>query len=53
MSHKQKHTNLPMNVLETIRQGGWHGHNYYFGMGYDNPRFWGAFLLLIMSEDDL
>ena len=37
MIYQYKHTNLPMNVLETIRQGGWHVYNYYyFGMGYDN-----------------
>lgn len=34
MIYQHKHTNLPINVLETIRQGGWHVYNYYyFGMG--------------------
>jgi len=26
MSHKQKHTNLPMNSFETERKEGWYGY---------------------------
>ena len=44
MIYQYKHTNLPMNVLETIRQGGWHVYNYYyFGMGYDNSILFSRF----------
>ena len=30
MIYQHKHTNLPMNVLETIRQGGWNLYEYYY-----------------------
>jgi hypothetical protein len=38
MSHKQKHTNLPMNSFETKREEGWYGYfDCYIDMDGHNP----------------
>lgn len=37
MKYHYKNANRPMNVLETIRQGGWHeNRNNYFEMANNN-----------------